>query len=156
MAYYASVNSRCRNRNLPDSITKKTLIHLKSSRFRYESSGLISNKEALRRWGAGGTMSPVWILKRLVSVFQYKCLSLIVGFAVTVAVWPREVVSCRDFRILRAVATFWAMSLAAIYPGRASIKKYIHNIEKTCLWKPLQVFPVLERWANQPISLCFL
>ena len=49
----------------------------------------------------------------------YKCLSLIVGFAVTVAIWPREVVSCRDF-ILRAVATFWAMSLVGIYPGRAS------------------------------------
>ena len=29
------------------------------------------------------------------------------------------VVSCRDF-ILRAVATFWAMSLVGIYPGRAS------------------------------------
>ena len=26
----------------------------------------------------------------------YKCLSLIVSFAVTVAIWPREVVSCRD------------------------------------------------------------
>ena len=35
----------------------------------------------------------------------YKCLLLIVGFAVTVAIWPREVVSCRDF-VLRAVATF--------------------------------------------------
>ena len=35
----------------------------------------------------------------------YKCLSLIVGFAVTVAIWPREVVSCRDF-ILHVVATF--------------------------------------------------
>ena len=35
----------------------------------------------------------------------YKCLSLIVGFPVTVAIWPREVVSCRDF-ILLAVATF--------------------------------------------------
>ena len=32
----------------------------------------------------------------------YKCLSLIVGFAVTVAIWPREVVSWRDF-ILRTV-----------------------------------------------------
>ena len=32
----------------------------------------------------------------------YKCLSLIVGFAVSVAIWPREVVSCRNF-ILRAV-----------------------------------------------------
>ena len=50
----------------------------------------------------------------------YKCLSLIVGFAVTIAVWPREVVSCRVF-ILRAVATFWAMSLVGIYPGRASM-----------------------------------
>ena len=49
----------------------------------------------------------------------YKCLSLIVGFAVTVAIWLREVVSCRNF-ILRAVATFWAMSLVGIYPGRAS------------------------------------
>ena len=49
----------------------------------------------------------------------YKRLSLIVGFAVTVPIWPREVVSCRDF-ILRAVATFWAMSLVGIYPGRAS------------------------------------
>ena len=49
----------------------------------------------------------------------YKCLSLIVGFAVTVAIWPREVVSCRDF-ILRAVATFWVMSLVGIYTGKAS------------------------------------
>ena len=44
----------------------------------------------------------------------YKCLSLIVGTAITVAIWLREVVSCRDF-ILRAVATFWAMSLVGIY-----------------------------------------
>ena len=48
----------------------------------------------------------------------YKCLSLIVGFAATVTIWPREVVSCGDF-IWRAVATFWAMSLVGIYPGRA-------------------------------------
>ena len=50
----------------------------------------------------------------------YKCLSLIVGFAVIVAIWPREVVSCHDFSLC-AVATFWAMSLAGIYPGRASL-----------------------------------
>ena len=50
----------------------------------------------------------------------YKRLSLIVGFAVTVAIWPREVVSGRDF-ILCAVTTFWAMSLVEIYPGRASM-----------------------------------
>ena len=49
----------------------------------------------------------------------YKCLLLIVGFAVTVAIWPREDVPCRDF-ILRAVATFWAMWLVGIYPGMAS------------------------------------
>ena len=48
-------------------------------------------------------------------------LSLNVGFAATVAIWPREVVSCRDF-ILCAVTTFWAMSLVRIYPGRASVQ----------------------------------
>ena len=53
-------------------------------------------------------------------VSVYKCLSLIVGFAVTVTIWPREVVSCRNFPFL-AVATFWAMSLVGIYPGSASI-----------------------------------
>ena len=51
----------------------------------------------------------------------YKCLSLTVGFAITVTIWQRQVVSCRDF-ILRAVATSWAMSLVGIYPGRASYK----------------------------------
>ena len=55
----------------------------------------------------------------------YKCLSLIVSYAITVSIWPREVVSCRDF-ILRAVATFWAMSLVGIYPGRAS---HMHNLD---------------------------
>ena len=54
-------------------------------------------------------------------VSVYKCLSLIVGFALTVPIcWPREVVSCHDF-ILHTVATFWAMSLVGIYPGRASL-----------------------------------
>ena len=57
----------------------------------------------------------------------YKCLSLIVGFAVTVAIWPREVVSCRDF-ILRAITTFWAMSLIGIYLGRASV------LDRAVLW----------------------
>ena len=51
-----------------------------------------------------------------------KCLSLVVDFAVTVAIWPREVVSCRDF-ILLAVVTFWAISAVEIYPGRASVYK---------------------------------
>ena len=52
----------------------------------------------------------------------YKCLSLIVGFAVTVAIWPREIVSCRDFT-LHAVATFWAMALVGVYPVRTSQNK---------------------------------
>ena len=34
--------------------------------------------------------------------------------AVTVTIWPREVVSYRDF-ILRPVSTFWAMSLVRIF-----------------------------------------
>ena len=52
----------------------------------------------------------------------YKCLSLIASFAVTVPIWLREVLSCRDF-ILCAVTTFLAMSLDGIYPSRAS---FIH------------------------------
>ena len=45
-----------------------------------------------------------------------RCLYMLV---ITVAIWPREVVSSREF-ILCAVGTFWAMSLVGIYPGRAS------------------------------------
>ena len=56
---------------------------------------------------------------KMFRVGVYKCLSLIVGVAVTVAMWRRKVVSCCKF-ILRAVATFWAMLLVRIYPGRAS------------------------------------
>ena len=60
-------------------------------------------------------------------VCVYKCLSLIVGFAITVTIWPRMVVSCCDF-ILRAVAAFWAMSLVRIYPGRASLVQTCSHI----------------------------
>ena len=67
--------------------------------------------------GGGGVPWPCLNFKTS-RVGVYKCLSLMVGFAITVAIWPRRVVSCRDF-ILRAVATFWAMSLVGIYPGRA-------------------------------------
>ena len=61
----------------------------------------------------------------------YKGLSLIAGFAVTVAFWPMEVVSCCDF-ILRAVATFWAMSLVGIYPGRALHERTESKLEDHC------------------------
>ena len=75
--------------------------------------------EALQRVGGGGEVHVARLNFKTSCVRVYKCLSLIVGFAVTVGIWPREVVSCRDF-ILRAVATFWALSLVRIYPGRAS------------------------------------
>ena len=52
---------------------------------------------------------------------NHHSLSLILGFSITVTIWLREVVSCRDF-ILRCVATFWVVSLVGIYPGRASNK----------------------------------
>ena len=71
--------------------------------------------------GGGGRSHVARLNFKMSRVGVYKCLSLIVGFAVTVAILPREVVSCREF-ILRAVATFWAMLLVGIYPGRASYK----------------------------------
>ena len=52
---------------------------------------------------------------------NHRSLSPILGFDVSVGILPRKVVVCRDF-ILRAVATFWVMSLVGIYPGRTSIK----------------------------------
>ena len=60
----------------------------------------------LRGPARGGRGSDVARLNFKTSrVGVYKYFLLIVGFAVTVAIWLREVVSCRDF-ILRAVATF--------------------------------------------------
>ena len=47
---------------------------------------------------------------------------MLVTYLPSLAIWPREVASCRDF-ILRAVATFWAMSLVGIYPGRAHLRQ---------------------------------
>ena len=79
-----------------------------------------SSREALP--GRRGGVHVTCLNFKTSRVGVYKCLSLIVGFAVTVAIWPREVVSCRDF-ILRAVATFWAMSLVRIYSCKASLKE---------------------------------
>ena len=83
-------------------------------------SGKSDNEEALPEGEEGSRVARLNFKTSRVGV--YKCLSLIVGFAVTVAIWPRGAVSCRDF-ILRAVATFWAMSLVGIYPGRASMNR---------------------------------
>ena len=66
--------------------------------------------------GRGGGRSHVARLNFKTSrVSVYKCLSRIVSSAITVAIWPREVVSCRDF-ILCTVTSFWTMSLVGIYP----------------------------------------
>ena len=77
-----------------------------------------SGQEALPGGGGGSHVARLNYKTDRVGV--YKCFSLIFGFAVTVAIWPREVVSCRDF-ILSAVASFWAMPLVRIYPGRVSV-----------------------------------
>ena len=81
----------------------------------------VTNSTEALPGGRGGGGSHVTLLNfKMSCVGVYKCLLLIVSFALTVAIWPREVVSCCDF-ILHAVATFWAMSLVRIYPGRASV-----------------------------------
>ena len=69
--------------------------------------------------GRGGEVHVAHLNFETSCVGVYKCLSLIVSFSVTFSIWSREVVSCRDF-ILSTVATFWAMLLVRIYPGRAS------------------------------------
>ena len=81
-------------------------------------SGLSRNRPLVSPCQGGSHVARLNFKTSRVSV--HKCLSLIVGFAITVTIWPREVVSCRDF-ILSAVSTFWAMSLVGIYPGRASL-----------------------------------
>ena len=80
--------------------------------------------EALPGEGGGGGGSHFACLNFKTSrVGVHKCLSLIVGFAITVTICLRQVVYCQDF-ILRAVATFWAKSLVGIYPCRASLYIY--------------------------------
>ena len=84
----------------------------------------------------------------------YKCLSLIVGFAVTITVtiWPREVVSCRDF-ILHAVTTFWATSLVGIYPGRASGLPRVAKCHSVCF---TFYFPISTCKFSRMLSILFL
>ena len=77
-----------------------------------EGLGRPRYRRGAERGGGGG--SHVALLNfKMSRVSVYKCLSLIVSFAVTVAIWPKEVVSCRDF-ILCAVATLCAKSLVGI------------------------------------------
>ena len=82
--------------------------------------------------GAGGGTHVARLNFKTSRVGVYKCLSLIVGFVVIVAIWPREVFSCGD-STLHAVATFWAMSLVGIYPRRASSRvKFRFIIREYC------------------------
>ena len=78
-----------------------------------EGLGRPRYRRGAERDGGGGGSHVARLNFKMSRVGVYKCLSLIVGFAVTVAIWPRKVVSCRDF-ILRAVATFCAKSLVGI------------------------------------------
>ena len=69
---------------------------------------------------------------------NYCSLSLIVSFAVTVAIWLREVVSYGNF-ILHSVTTFWVLSLVGIYPGRASFYYSVCTILCRCaVWTCLR------------------
>ena len=92
--------------------------------YKYVDSGLFGTVEpllisSLRPCRSGGGVPCCRLNFKTFPVGVYKCLSLIDSFVVTVTIWPREVVSCRDF-ILLAVATFWAMSLVGIYPSSLS------------------------------------
>ena len=79
-----------------------------------------------RGGGEGSHVSHLNFKPSRVSV--YKCLSLIVGFAVSVAIWPREVVSSR----ISFYALSWAMSLVGIYPGRASREYSPSEVLRLC------------------------
>ena len=82
----------------------------------------------------GGPMSPVWILKCLVSVFinAFHLLSALPSLSQ----FDRGRLSQVSISFY-AVTTFWAMSLVEIYPGRASMlseicwsfnKNYMHFV----------------------------
>jgi len=106
-----------------------------------------SIQEAIGRPCQGGGSHVARLTFKTSRVGVYKCLSLIVSFAVTVTIWPREVVSCRDF-ILRTVVTFWAMSLVGIYPGRASIGALILS--------PLCYVSTNSQLIMMYVTLCYL
>ena len=62
-------------------------------------------EDPARGGGDGGESHVAHLNFKTSRIGVYKCLLLIVSFAVTVAIWLREVVSYCDF-ILSAVATF--------------------------------------------------
>ena len=58
---------------------------------------------------------------------NHSSLLPILGFDDSFGIFPRKIVLCRHF-ILRAVATFWLISLVGFYPGRASYKATVNEI----------------------------
>ena len=67
---------------------------------RITGSLLLSLVFLMRPCRGGGGSHVTRLNFKMSCVGVYKCLSLIVGFAITVAIWLREVVSCRDFIFL--------------------------------------------------------
>ena len=111
---------RLREATSPFWIAKETPLSLweKENNERWNFTDKISYNSIIL-WGPTKGGSHVARLNFKTSrVSVYKCLSLIVGFAV--AIWPREVVSYHDF-ILGAINTFWAMSLVGIYISFSSV-----------------------------------
>ena len=100
--------------------------------------------------GGGGGSHVAHLNFKRSRVCVYKCLSFIVSFAITVAIWPKEVVS-HSF-ILCADATFWAMSLVGIYPDRAScteIPPLSYSFNSQTSW---EVDETDEDWSVIPSS----
>ena len=122
MSLWSNHIIRLREATSPFWIAKETPLSLweKENNERWNFTDKISyNCIIYEALPAGGRSHDTHLNFKTSRVSVYKCLSFIVGFAVTVAIWPREVVSCHAF-ILRAINTFWAMSLVGIYPGRVS------------------------------------
>ena len=85
------------------------------------------------RGGGGSHVAGLNFQKSRVSV--YKCLSLIVGFAVTVTIWPREVVSCRDFIL---VTLSQGLLLVSIFRPLNLKSSYCHKgpeLKRICVHK---------------------
>ena len=106
-------------------------------------------------WGParGGGGSHVALNFKTSPVGVYKCLSLIVGFAITVTIWPREVVSCRDFifhflSLLFRPCCLSEFTLAGPPPCQLfwPSKMAIHFLIK----KPLIINTVTYQYGQQP------
>ena len=113
-----SYNTRSKNSltALLQTNVKKFSLRFQGPKIYNSLSSEIQNASSIEALPGGVPCRP----SKTSRVGVYKCLSLIFRFAVTVAIWPREVVPCCNFT-LRTVATFWAISLVGIYPSRASV-----------------------------------